>query len=170
MNLCLQNFVCEKLLLIINHIIHHFLIVNSFRYFLELFSNELKQLLKTLRILFILKTLKIFTCSEREKCTKITFFMLPSFESSFFMIIPARENRKFLISMLAQSCASIWIKFRKIRKIRKIRKLIWNFQNTKPFSIHIIRLYAHLRSIFDNNRSPLIDKSPRTTHSINLNK
>ena len=164
MNLCLQNFVYEKLLLISNDIIHPFLAVNSFRYLLELFSNELKQLLKTCCILFILKSIKIFTFSEREKCTKITFFMLLSFEGSFFMIIPAREDRNFLINMLAQSCTSIRI------KIRKIWNILANFQNTKPFSIHIIKLYAHLRSMFDNNRSPSIDNSPRTTHSINLKK
>ena len=118
MNLCLQNFVYEKLLLISNHIIHPFLVVNWFRYLLELFSNERKQLLKTFCILFILKSIEIFTFSERRKCTKITFFMLLSFEGSFFMIIPGREDRNFLVNMLTQS----WASFRK--KIQKIQNNI----------------------------------------------
>ena len=115
--LCLQNFVYKKVLLVRNHIIHPFLVVNSFRYLLELLSNEQKKRLNKIIILLVLITRNFFTFSECEKCIKKTFFVLLSFEGSFFIFISARENRTFLISMLLQSCTSIRKKIRKIRII-----------------------------------------------------
>ena len=84
-----------------------------------------------------------------------------------FVNITLRKRKKEYITWSDLGWASIWKKFQKIQKIQKI---LTNFQNTNPFFIDIIQLYAHLRSIFDNNRSPLIDRSPWTNHIINLKK
>ena len=123
----------KKLSLLSNDITHSFLIVNPFRTLSELLKNA-PEIRKTHFLVW--KTRTFFIFSERQKCIKKTFFVLLSFEGSFFRFIPARENRKFLISMLVQS----WGRYcKKIAKIAKIAKKKTKIQNTKPFFFHTIK-------------------------------
>ena len=150
-----------------NHIIHHFPVVNSLRYPLELLSNEKKTTIWKFRISLVIGIEDIFLIFRVRKMYQKIIFMLPQLEGSFFTFIPARKNRNFLISMLIQERASVRPK---IRKIRKIRKILANIQNTEPFYFHIIESTFILRSISDNRTSSLIDRSPQTNPIINLKK